>query len=69
MGQAYSGGGIHMWQCDDNNINQQWDFEGDQLMPRSNNAIAVDAYGIDDGSQVAFWSKHNGSNQKWSWGN
>ena len=69
MGQVYSGGGIHMWQCDDNNINQQWDFEGDQLMPRSNNAIAVDAYGIDDGSQVAFWSKHNGSNQKWSWGN
>ena len=68
MGQAYSGGGIHMWQCDENNVNQQWNFEGDQLVPRSNNTIAVDAYGTGNGSQVAFWSKHDGGNQKWSWG-
>mgnify|MGYP003624793180 CR=1 FL=1 len=69
MGQAYSGGGLHLWQCDENNINQQWDFENAQLVPRSNNLIAVDAYGTDNGSQVAFWSKHNGGNQQWSWGN
>jgi endonuclease/exonuclease/phosphatase family metal-dependent hydrolase len=68
MGQAYSGGGIHMWQCDENNINQQWDFHGDQLVPRANSSIAVDAYGTDNGSQVAFWSKHDASNQQWSWG-
>ena len=69
MGQPYSGGGIHMWQCDENNINQQWDFTGDQLVPRSNHSIAVDAYGSDNGSQVALWSTHSGANQKWTWGN
>jgi 1-phosphatidylinositol phosphodiesterase len=69
MGQPYSGGGIHMWQCDENNINQQWNFVGDQLVPRSNTAIAVDAYGTDNGSQVALWSTHGGANQKWTWGN
>ena len=58
-----------MWQCDENNINQQWDFVGDQLVPRSNTAIAVDAYGTDNGSQVALWSTHGGANQKWTWGN
>jgi len=69
MGQPYSGGGIHLWQCDENNINQQWDFVGDQLVPRSNDSIAVDAYGADNGSQVALWSAHDSSNQKWLWGN
>jgi endonuclease/exonuclease/phosphatase family metal-dependent hydrolase len=69
MGQAYSGGGIHMWQCDANNINQQWQLIGNSLQPKSNSAIAVDAYGSDNGSKVAFWTKHNENNQKWSWDN
>ena len=69
MGQPYSGGGIHLWQCDENNINQQWDFNNSQLVPRANNGIAVDAYGTDNGSQVALWSVHSSSNQQWSWGN
>ena len=69
MGQAFSGGGIHVWQCDANNVNQHWQLIDSSLQPKANPGIAVDAYGTDNGSQVAFWSKHDGANQKWRWGN
>lgn len=69
MGQAYSGGGIHMWQCDQENINQKWQLIGTSLQPQVNANIAVDAYGTDNGSPVAFWSTHGNGNQQWTWGN
>ena len=69
MGQPYSGGGIHMWQCNAANVNQQWNFVGNSLRPRANGSISVDAYGTDNDSKVALWSNHGGSNQQWTWGN
>jgi len=69
MGQPYSGGGIHMWQCNASNVNQQWNFVGNALRPKANGYISVDAYGRDNGSKVGLWSNHGGSNQQWNWGN
>ncbi|MGR6874921.1 phosphatidylinositol-specific phospholipase C domain-containing protein [Pseudomonas sp. HK3] len=69
MGQPYSGGGIHMWQCNAANINQQWHFVGNALSPKANEYISVDAYGHDNGSKIGLWSSHNGLNQQWNWGN
>lgn len=68
MGQPHSGGGIHMWQCNAANLNQQWNFVGSSLRPRANGSVAVDAFGRDNGAQVGMWSHHGGSNQQWSWG-
>jgi len=68
-GQPYSGGGIHMWQCNASNVNQQWNFVGNALRPKANGYISVDAYGRDNGSRVGLWSNHGGSNQQWNWGN
>ena len=65
--QPYSGGGIYMWQCNESNVNQHWDFVGNSLRPRVNHYIAVNAYGRKNGSKVALWSYHGGSNQQWTW--
>jgi 1-phosphatidylinositol phosphodiesterase len=69
MGQPYAGGGIQMWPCDASNVNQQWNFVGNNLRSKANGNISVDAYGRDSGSKVGLWSNHGGSNQQWTWGN
>lgn len=69
MGQPYSGGGIHMWQCDASNENQKWNFNGNTLQPKANSSISMDAYGRDNGDKIGLWSNHGGSNQQWNWGN
>lgn len=67
-GQRYAGGGVHMWQCVEGSVNQQWDFVGESLRPRANQGVALDAYGTDNNSAVGQWTVHGGENQKWSWG-
>lgn len=66
--QRYNGGLVHTWGCWAPSVNQQWDFVDGSLRPRVNHAIALDAYGTDNGSSVGQWGVHGGSNQIWLWG-
>ncbi|WP_419811169.1 ricin-type beta-trefoil lectin domain protein [Bacterioplanoides sp.] len=67
-GEHYAGGGVHLWQCVEGSVNQQWEFVGDSLRPRINSSISLDAYGRDNNSDVGLWSVHGGENQQWYWG-
>lgn len=68
-GQAYAGGGLHMWQCNAVNQNQQWNFVDNTLRLRHNSSLVIDAYGTSNNSTIGQWSYHGGSNQKWYWAN
>ncbi len=67
-GERYAGGSVHLWQCLPGSVNQQWQFVNGSLRPRANQAVALDAFGVDNNSQVGQWTVHGGANQQWSWG-
>lgn len=65
-GQNRDGGKVVIWTCQQNN-NMRWDLVGNTIRPRTNHSVVVDAYGMDDSSNVGMSSVDaNDAMQKWT---
>ena len=62
------GGKVHMWSCDTNNKNQQWDYDPGAKQIKNAHGICLDASRRgDNGGKVHMWScDTNNQNQQWS---
>ena len=61
------GGKVHMWHCNTNNKNQQWDYNPDTKQIKNSNGICLDASQRKRrGGKVHMWHCNtNNKNQKW----
>ncbi len=67
-GQLRDNGKAVIWDCvnsDNLRWNLQPDAQGYQLIPRSSDAYALDAYSTENSSDVGLWSRHQGAQQRW----
>jgi hypothetical protein len=58
------GTNIQLWDCNNSHA-QKFDIVGNTILSRSDNNLAVDAYGVDDRSNIGLWTVHGNANQRW----
>jgi len=64
------GTNVAIYTCD-GHINLQWDWVGDSIRPRKNNALALDIDNgqANDGQNLQLWTAYGGAAQQFSYGN
>ena len=64
-----NGGKVHMWSCDTNNANQQWNYDASTGQIKSRHGICLDASQRNsNGGKVHMWScDTSNANQQWNY--
>ncbi|MGD8910835.1 MAG: ricin-type beta-trefoil lectin domain protein [Chromatiales bacterium] len=56
---------IQLWDCNNSHA-QKFDIVGNTIRSRSDNNLAVDAYGVDDSTNIGLWTANGNTNQSWT---
>ena len=64
-GNTANGTQLQIWACQEGNLNQVFDKDGNRFSTRLNGSQVIDASGTNSGDPIVLWESHGGDNQKW----